>query len=253
MRVLLVTLAIGSEYYKFYKGTFMKSQETYAKRCGYDFHVMTHFPEVPFMEEFSQNRGNITMHKILVCSQEWSENYDFIVFVDADILIHPDAPPIHSFMHFGDTIGIVDEFSQPTPEKRAALQAKCGWETTATEYHALCNLHLETPHALNTGVLVFQPKIHREFLENIFKKYIHYCGIHPRGDIFEQTAIGYELQKAKCFTILPNKFNTLWSIHKWDNPELKLKDFFDTTWFLHFAGKGDLDAVPSLTKEYKDL
>ena len=254
MRVLLVTLAIGSDYYAFYRFTFMKSQEAYAKRHGYDFHVMTHFPEVSFLKkDIQQNRGNITMHKILVCSQEWSENYDFIVFIDADILIHPDAPPIHSCMDFGDTIGIVDEFSQPTPERRIALQAKNGWETSATEYHALCGFQLDTPYALNTGVLVLQPKKHRDLLEQIFSRYISECGLHPRGDIYEQTAIGYELQKANCFTRLPNKFNTLWAIHKWDTPELNLKEFFDNTWFLHFAGKVDMEAIPSLLKEYKGL
>jgi len=247
MRVLLITLAIGSEYYAFYRSTFMKSQENYAKKHGYDFHVVTHFPEADFMtENYPKNRSTITMHKILVCSQEWSDSYDMIIFIDADILIHPDSPPLHSYMDYGEKIGIVDEFSQPTPEKRIALQAKNGWETSATEYHALCGLHLETPHALNTGVLVFQPKYHRNFLEKIFKKYIQFCDRHPRGDIFEQTAIGYELQKNQCFTLLPNKFNTLWAIHKWDNPELNLKEFFDTTWFLHFAGKVDLDKISRL-------
>jgi hypothetical protein len=125
MRVLLITLAIGSEYYAFYRSTFMKSQENYAKKHGYDFHVVTHFPEAEFMtENYPKNRSTITMHKILVCSQEWSDSYDMIIFIDADILIHPDSPPLHSYMDYGEKIGIVDEFSQPTPEKRIALQAK---------------------------------------------------------------------------------------------------------------------------------
>lgn len=247
MRVLLVTLAIGTEYLRFYKETFLKSQETYAEKYGYDFHVITYFPEANFMkEEYPKNRATITLHKILVCSQEWSDAYDMIIFIDADILIHPDSPAIHNYMDYGEKIGIVDEFSQPTLEKRIELQKKNGWETSATDYHALCGLQLETLHALNTGVLVLQPKKHKVFLEQIFKKYIFHCDGHPRGDIFEQTAIGYELQKADCFTLLPNKFNTLWAIHKWDTPELNLEDFFKETWFLHFAGKVDLDKVHTL-------
>ena len=54
-------------------------------------------------------------------------------------------------------------------------------------------------------------------------------------------------------TLLPNKFNTLWAIYKWETPELNLKEFFDTTWFLHFAGKVDMEAIPSLLKEYEGL
>ena len=231
----------------------MKSQEAYAKRCGYDFHVMTHFPEVPFMGNVPRNRGNVTMYKILVCSQEWQHEYEYIIFVDADILIHPNAPPIHNYIDLGDTIGIVDEYSQPTPEERIELQKNRGWETSARDYHSLCEFTLETPHVFNTGVLVLQPKKHRELLERIFQTYIYQCGLHPRGDIFEQTAIGYELQKANCFTILPNTFNTIWALYKWSNPTINLKEFFDSTWFLHFAGKVDLEAVPSLTKEYEGL
>jgi hypothetical protein len=253
MKVLLTTLAIGSDYYAFYRFTFMKSQEDYAKRCGYDFHVSTHFPEATFMkEEVPQTRGTLTMHKILVCSQEWSEKYDMIIFIDADVLIHKNAPPLHDYMDYKEKIGIVDEFSQPTPEKRIALQRKNGWETSATEYHALCGLQLETPHALNTGLLVLQPKHHRVLLEQIFKKYIQHCNGHPRGDIFEQTVIGYELQKAECFTLLPNTFNTLWAIHKWSTPELNLEEFYHTTWFLHFAGKVDLEALPTLIQKWSE-
>jgi hypothetical protein len=60
--------------------------------------------------------------------------------------------------------------------------------------------------------------------------------------------IQYELHKANCFIVLPNKFNTLW-----DNLELNLKEFFDTTWFLHFAGKIDIEAIPTMIKEYEGL
>ena len=33
-----------------------------------------------------QQRAAISFHKILTCSQPWASKYDFVIFVDADIL-----------------------------------------------------------------------------------------------------------------------------------------------------------------------
>jgi hypothetical protein len=249
--ILLVSLAIGNEYLEAYKKTFLKSHEAYAKKCGYDFHVVTFFQEAPFLEQdYERSFLTISMQKILVCSQEWTDQYDTILFIDADVLIHPDAPPLHSAMDYGDKIGIVDEFSQPTREARVALQTRMGWETTGKEYYALCGLDLDCPYVLNTGVLVLQPKKHRPLLESIFKKYIEACKSHPRGFIFEQTVIGYELIQANSYILLPNSFNRLWALQAWTDGSTDLEEFFNQNYFLHFAGKIGLDRVPSLVDRF---
>ena len=95
MKVLLVTIAIGNQYLRQYELLFKTSQENYAKKCGYDFKVIT-----DFLDKDKDNKYNstISFNKILVCSQEWSNNYDFIIFVDADILININSPPIHNYI-----------------------------------------------------------------------------------------------------------------------------------------------------------
>lgn len=246
MRVLLTTLAIGYDYIQRYNKLFRKSHETYAVRNGYDFEVITRF-----LDEQSNYTGmmdTLTLNKILVCSSEYHQEYDMVIFIDADILIHRDAPPLHTFLDYTDKIGAVDEFAQPTSERRIALQKKLGFETSSKEYYALCGIDFDSPIVVNTGLLVFQPKKHKALLETIFNTYVSKCVGHPRGFIYEQSVIGYEIQKAGKLVCLPSKFNTIWALYHWENPEIELESFFQTTWFLHFAGSVDLDKVETLHK-----
>ena len=242
MKVLLITIAIGDKYLEEYNKLFRQSQKDYADKCGYDFIVIT-----DFIDNNNRHRDTISFNKILVCSPEWANNYDFIIFIDADILININSPPLHNYCDFEDGIGIADEYSQPTSEKRINIQRKMGWETSASDYYKLCNLNIKTDKVLNTGVLVLQPKKHRSFLETIYCKYIKNSIAHKRGYHYEQSCIGYEIQTNKLEKILPNKFNALWGINKLDN-DMSLEDFFKDNYFIHFAGKTDLNKVISLHK-----
>ena len=64
---------------------------------------------------------------------------------------------------FGDKIGIVDEYSQPTPLLRIQLQKQNKWEECASDYYKLAGFDILTEKVLNTGVLVMQPKKHADF------------------------------------------------------------------------------------------
>ena len=77
MKVLLVTIAIGPHYLKEYELLFKESQENYAAKHGYDFKVIT-----DFLDKDNIYNSTISFNKILVCSQEWSKDYDFIIFID---------------------------------------------------------------------------------------------------------------------------------------------------------------------------
>lgn len=238
MKILLVTIAIGSKYLDIYKKRFYESQRKYAQKCGYDFKVITNF-----LDKTIQQKSTISFNKVLVCSQPWSSQYDFIIFVDADIIININSPPIHSYVDYGNCIGIVDEFSQPTKERRLKIQQNNGWESTATEYYKLCGFDLETDMVFNSGVLVLQPKIHGDFLQNIYDKYIRQSISHPRGFHFEQSCIGYEIQKKNIYKVIDNKFNALCALISQDNVEnINIDIYMNQNYFIHFAG---LVRVPS--------
>jgi len=124
-----------------------------------------------------------------------------------------------------------------------------GWEENATEYYKLCDLHINTDIVLNTGVLVLQPKIHADFLQKIYDKYIIQSITHYRKFHFEQSCIGYELQTTNTYVIIDNKFNAIWGLTKFKkNNNIGLEDFFKQNYFIHFAGRVDFNKVVYLNK-----
>ena len=239
MKVLLVTIAIGEKYLLEYNNLFRESQINYALKHGYDFKVITEF-----LDEYIKKKSTISFNKLLLCNQEWSNDYDFIVFIDADIIINVNSPPIHNCIDYENCIGIIDEQTQPSKERRLKIQKKVGWETNARDYYKLCGFDIQTDMILNTGVLVFQPKIHKDFLQNIYNKYViqsitHYSGFH-----YEQSCIGYEIQQAKLYKILDNKFNAIWGLTKMDNIEkIDLMQYANENYFIHLAGHIDYDKL----------
>jgi hypothetical protein len=242
MKVLLVTVAIGEKYLEEYNDLFYESQSKYALKNGYDFKVIT-----DFLDKNITNKATISFNKILVCDLEISKNYDFVIFIDADILINIHSPPIHNYIDYEGRIGIIDEYSQPTQEQRLKIQKKMGWETSASDYYKLCGLNIKTNIVLNTGVLVLQPKLHNDFLKYIFNKYVKYSISHYRGFHFEQSCIGYELQKNNLYKIIDNRFNAIWGLTKLDNTQnITLNDFFNNNYFIHFAGRTDFDIIKKI-------
>ena len=242
MKVLLVTIAIGEKYIEEYNNLFYESQKNYALKHGYDFKVIN-----DFLDRNIQNNSTVSFNKILVCNQEWSDDYDFIIFIDADILININSPPIHNYIDYEDCIGIIDEYSQPSKERRLKIQQIMGWETSATDYYKLCEFDIQTDMVFNSGVLVLQPKKHKDFLQNLYNKYIVESISHYRGFHFEQSCIGYEIQKNNLYKVLDNKFNAVWALTKIDNIEnITLNEYLNENYFTHFAGHVDFDKVKQI-------
>lgn len=188
--------------------------------------------------------GSILFSKFLLCSQEWSSDYDFIIFIDADIFININSPPIH-INDFGNNIGMVDEFSQPTLEERVKIQREHNWETTGGEYYKnKANVDIETNLLFNAGLMVFQPKIHRLFLEQVYNKYIKLAEDHVWGYHYEQAIIGYEIQINNIFKILDNKFNLIWPLT--GRYYKTLNECYENNYFIHFCANSDRRPVKEL-------
>ena len=249
MKVLLVTIVIGEDYLNMYNQLFRKSQEEYAKKNGYDFKIVT-----DYLDKNPRYRvpSTASFNKILTSTQDWSEQYDFIIAVDADILININSPPIHESMIGDSRIGMVDEYSQPSYERRLEIQKKNGWEVGVPEYY---NKHsgfvIDTNILTNTGVIVMQPKIHCGILQRIYNTHIEGQLTAINGFHYEQACTGYDLQMRKLIKILDNRFNRIWALQKTDNVEnISLDDFFSQNYFLHFAGHNDYDKVEQLYERF---
>ena len=235
--VLLVTFSIGEKFTEKYNRLWRASHENYARKHGYDFKVINHHlgESVDAVKHIDAN------NRLLVCSQEWSSQYDFIVYIDADILININAPPIHLSCDFGDKIGIVDEFCQPRPENRVELiNKRCGWEESAKEYYSLAGFDVDTEMLLNAAVMVFQPKKHADFIKNIYDTYSDRFLTHPRSGHFHQAVIGYELMKNDKYVLMSTKWNCIWHHYKvYYSDRLAIDVVFNDSYFFHFAGNID--------------
>ena len=247
MKVCLVTICIGEKYLEQYDSVFRKNQEAYAFRHGYDFKVIKEYISEPHPKL-------ISMNKILVSD----EKYDFVIFVDADILINPEAPPIHDTYNFGDKIGVVSE-NQPDRYAKYMVQKTMKWELTAGQYYLDKSGHiLDTEDVINTGVLVIQPRKHKEFLENIFKKYSENQKWSPHGFHYEQSVIGFELQIHNMAYFMDYEWNAIWMIHKIYNKiskkDVKLVDFYKNNYFTHLAGGCDINvAYTEISRDRRDI
>jgi len=225
-RILLVTIAIGERYLAEYNRLFRPSQQAYAARHAYDFKVITDWLSA------ERDHNCVSFQKILVASQPWSSDYDIIVFVDADIYINPDAPEIPYWTLEG-RIGCVNEWFPG----RAKFAATRGWETSAADYYALGSKDFVLPATvgnilINTGVLIMQPLLHGDFLEDIYKRHIGGAPGHKRGFHYEQAAIGYELIKAGMYTLIDVRWNALLPLAE----GIRETAFRAANYFIHYAG-----------------
>jgi hypothetical protein len=240
-RVLLITLAIGERYLEVYTALFRPSHEAYAARHGYDFAVVT-----DFLDQDCIHRSLITMQKFLVASQPWSAPYDYVIFIDADTIINSQAPPIHLAAPFGDAIGLVDEYAQPTRAECIKFHADAGWEVTGKEYYALCGIDFDSDIVLNSGLIVFQPAKHAALMREIYASYYEKQVNHPRGALYEQTVLSYELQRRGLALVLPNTWNSVWVLYKKEETVPALQTHVDAHWITHFAGRVDYEKVPAV-------
>lgn len=244
MKCCLVTICIGEKYLSEYNNLFKPSQEKYAEKCGYDFKVITDYIQKPY------DKSLISFNKILVCDYNWDKEYDYIIFVDADIVINKNTPSLHDYYDFGEKIGVVNQ-SQPITETIIRIEEKIDklHEITANDYYKLkANLYIETDKILNTGVLVIQPQKHNIFLRNIFNKYYKTQINNQSGFHYEQSVIGFELQKNNMYFIMDMKWNALWSTNKYyynvmKKVNLTLQEFYNKNYFIHLAGHTDFHLV----------
>jgi lipopolysaccharide biosynthesis glycosyltransferase len=233
-RILLVSIAIGESYLHEYNTLFRPSHELYAKRHGYDFKVVSEWIKGPHV------RDSTSFQKILIPG--YFTDYDYVIFVDADILIHPEAPPIHLEIE-SEGIGCVDQWAQPDG-RRLEIARRYGWETSAIDYYKLAGFTINIDKVINTGVLVFQPALHANICNEIYRNYVNNCVGNRRGFHYEQSAIGYTLQSRDLVKWLDSCWNAIWPLNNAVGKDLL--NFCNENWFIHFAGGCDWAKVPKI-------
>ena len=248
----LVTLGFGRDR-GFYEDYFFPSMRAYCKKYNYDFiHV-----DEPFDKRvYNTPKEIISMQKFLICSQPWSAQYDYIVWMDADIIINVDqAPDIIVGVPEGK-IGAVNERKLFTYEYAQKVWAR--WRPdlpqNGKEYYKKYGFPEISDDQFQAGVMVFQPKHHAEFLKELYDRYIDDVLYKDKID-GDQCIISYEAQKAGLVHWLDERFNMVWVLYRilWypflnnrnhtDLLREALKNFHDLAYVVHMAGHVDWDLL----------
>lgn len=261
--VALVTLAVGERYLRGWQQVARQSWERYAERHGYDIVAIAH----PLDTSPEAQARSVAWQKCLILSQPWSTAYRRIVWVDADIVINPAAPPIDAAVPPGRVGGTLN-YAQHSPAEhhirlertpeglrppldRAALAASLdAVETAWDDYHRFIYRQfeqLDTPatRIVQTGVLVLEPGPHRALLE---RAYAHV----QRTRCYEQHPLSAILLDEGWLHPISPRYN--WIFYEacalyypplldasgevpWELFQLAFNvQFHNNAWFLHFAG-----------------
>jgi len=247
----IVTLAIGDRYQAQWENICRKNWQSYADKHGYDLICITQ----PLDQSERAQKRSPAWQKCLILSQSFSQKYEQIVWMDADILINPNAPCIAKDVPL-NKVGGTEDFIFPTPElyKKAhnIIMGRIGLsfgedQNLIKDFYTRNGLPDDCTQVIQTGVLVLSPSHHREILEEIYYTYED-LGSSLMNN-YEMPPLSYELVKNSLFYSLNYKFN---SIYIYDlalkDPDLirasqdKLNELTRSAlkgcYFLHFAGIG---------------
>ena len=114
----IVTLALGKKYLKEWQQFCQENWQKYADKYGYDVICI----DAPLDESNRAIQRSPSWQKCLILSQNWSQNYDRIVWVDADIIISPEAPCIVQGVPV-KKVGAVNLYETPSSEVYAQYLA----------------------------------------------------------------------------------------------------------------------------------
>lgn len=209
----IVTLAVGKRYEIMFHRVAEPSWRKYCEKFSYDMIVITQPLD---LSERARNRSP-AWQKLLILSQNWSSQYEKIVWLDTDILINAE--------HSGDiTIDIPDDkvcgveaYSIPAHKIHDIALTRCyeQWRKSGTKYldsaspglyyvnRGIAGSDLDT--VLQTGVFTCTQK-HKEIFEYIYHKYED---IHGSEWNYEMPAMSYELVKNNFVHWLPSEFNAV--------------------------------------------
>jgi lipopolysaccharide biosynthesis glycosyltransferase len=243
---IVVTIAIG--FLKpIYEKIFIPSIKAYSEKWGFDFLCIDDY----IKDVETKNINVIYLQKFLISSLPQVQEYKYVIFIDADILINFDkAPNILLGIPEGKIAAVDEKTAWGNCDNVSSTLKKYAphWASTAEEYYKYYKYPKTFSKQFNSGVFIFQPSFHKNFFEELYNKYIDRAilGEDIGGD---QAPFNYEANSQDLVYYLDERFNRPWII-TWgifypflnDNDHKPLlqqavKSVFEHSYFLHFAGK----------------
>jgi hypothetical protein len=214
----LVTLTIGAAFQSQWQAVCEPGWRRYADRHGYDLICL----DQPLDTSARAQARSPAWQKCLILSQPFSQQYERIVWLDADILINAAlAPDIAAFVP-RDRVGAVASYDAPSRELYAAANARntAYWrargatvelDETPAQYYARHGVpQAQHDQVVQTGVLVLSPAHHRDALEATYSAY------EQRADWdfqHEMPPLSHELLQREAVHWLDYRFNLVWLLY----------------------------------------
>jgi hypothetical protein len=181
--------------------------------------------------------------------------YDYVISMDSDIYISPNAPAIpFDEIPEGKIAAINERKYFGNYEWREGVQIKNGWEKTGRDWHMLSGFDRKYNDHINGGLVVYQPKYHAD----IFKK-LYYDNIenYMRYHQDDQSIISVFGIDNNLIHWLDERFNRIWSFWRDimypgfdslsdDLKRVYVKNFIELNYFTHFTGRTDIQYLPKL-------
>lgn len=207
----IVTLAIGERFLQRWQSLCQENWQKYAEQHGYDLICI----DTPLDNSERAQARSPAWQKCLILSQEFSQHYERIVWIDSDILINRNIAPCIVEGIPIEKVGAVDYWSSPTPELFAQTLERQyeRWESmgipfakdcTAKDYYMNYGLPSHFDKVVQTGVMVLSPHYHRKILEKAYFDYEEKGGSQWH---YEMRPLSYELLKADCVHWIDHRFN----------------------------------------------
>lgn len=210
----IVTLVIGKRYLNKWKKLAHYNWQKYADKYGYDLI----FIDTPLDNSERAQKRSPAWQKCLILSQDFSQQYERIVWIDSDILINlAFAPCIVQNVPI-DKVGATDEWSSPTPQLYSqTLERKYEYykyagldivhDNTAKKFYSNYGLPPKFDKTVQTGVMVLSPHHHRQILEKVYFEYED-KGV-PEWN-YEMRPLSWELLETDSIHWIDYRFNLIW-------------------------------------------
>jgi len=214
----LVTLTIGAEFRARWQSLCEPGWRRYADRHGFDIICI----DQPLDSTARAQARSPAWQKCLILSQPFAQDYERIVWLDADILINPASAPNIVMGVPIDKVGAVSSYGTPSPElyqvanaRNATYWRARGATVEADEIpshyyarHGLPQAHHD--HVVQTGVLALSPAHHRDVLEMTYHSY------ERRADWdfqHEMPPLSHELLQRGLVQWIDYRFNVVWLLY----------------------------------------
>jgi hypothetical protein len=208
----IVTIAIGSQYFNYWRTYCESSWREYADKHGFDVIVVS---ELLDRSDTASNRSP-AWQKCLVLSQEWSAKYRQIVLLDSDIVINAQlAPKITDQVPFASIGGVISGAQIPEDLRVVFLSRLWNqqypyepglrqWHEQQAAYYTKFGLSPAPAGIVQTGVLVASPHHHRHIFEHVYNTR------WPGEDRnFEQIPLSHAILNSGMFHRLDSRFNSV--------------------------------------------